>query len=394
MRGKAERRAGRMGEVAGADRLTDLEQLFEVGVGSVSVDHAAEHSFEPGAAFTAGRALPTALVGVEAHERQRCRRDVGGVVHHHDRPGAEHRPCGADELALERQVELLGREPRRRTATGHERLELVAVADALAELVAVQQIAERGGAVDDLEHAGAVHVPTDGNHAGAGARDGADGRVRLDAVVHQPRQVRQRLDVVHDRGLAVEADGRREVRGLESRLAALALEALDERRLLADHIGTRTPVQHDVDTEVRAEDVPSDVAGGVRIVERQRHSLVRQGHLATNVEETLRQPCGVARDQAALDELVWISLEEQAVLVRAGFALVTVDDQVPGELARRHETPLGSGREPGAAAAEHRGTSNLVVDFRGRLGQRLLQAVVPAGGEVPIEGVAVFVGES
>ena len=59
-------------------------------------------------------------------------------------------PAAPTELGLERQVELVGQEPRRRAAAGHERLQLVAVADAAAELVAVEQVAERGGAVDDL----------------------------------------------------------------------------------------------------------------------------------------------------------------------------------------------------------------------------------------------------
>ena len=50
--------------------------------------------------------------------------DVGGLVHHDDRAGAEHRAGRADELVLERQVELLGQEPRRRAAAGDERLQL------------------------------------------------------------------------------------------------------------------------------------------------------------------------------------------------------------------------------------------------------------------------------
>ena len=84
-------------------------------------------------------------------------------------PGAEHRAGGAGERALERDVELVGDEPRRRAAAGHERLQLVVVADALAELLAVDQVAERRGAVDDLEHAGPLDVPGHGDHARARA---------------------------------------------------------------------------------------------------------------------------------------------------------------------------------------------------------------------------------
>ena len=67
---------------------------------------------------------------------------------------------------------------------------------------------------------------------------------------HQPRQVGERLDVVDDRRLAVQADGRGEERRLQARHAAIAFEALDQRRLLADHVRAGAPVQHDVDTEV------------------------------------------------------------------------------------------------------------------------------------------------
>ena len=90
------------------------------------------------------------------------------------------------------------------------------------------------------------------------------------AVDDDPREVGQRLDVVDDRGLQVEALGRREERRLEPGHAPVALEALDERRLLADDVGAGAPVQDDVDGEVGAEDVLADVAGGVGLVERLR----------------------------------------------------------------------------------------------------------------------------
>ena len=160
-------------------------------------------------------------------------------------------PADAGGAALERDVELVGQEPRCRTATGHERLELVAVADALAELVAVDQVAERGRAVDDLVHAGPLDVARHGDHARARRRLGADRGVGGRAVERDERQVRQRLDVVDDRRLAVQPDRGREVRRLEARHAALALERLDQRRLLAHHVGAGAPVQDDVDAEVR-----------------------------------------------------------------------------------------------------------------------------------------------
>jgi hypothetical protein len=72
-------------EGAGADRLTDLDQLVEVALGAVTVDDAAHDPLQPGAAFAARHTLPARLVCVEPSEGERRRRDVSGLVHHHHR---------------------------------------------------------------------------------------------------------------------------------------------------------------------------------------------------------------------------------------------------------------------------------------------------------------------
>ena len=271
---------------------------------------------------------------------------------------------------------------------GHERLQLVAVADALAEVLAVQEVAERRRAVDDLEHARPLDVAGHGDHARAGRRLGADAEVGGGVVAQQPRQVGQRLDVVDDRRLAVQADGGREERRLEAGHAAVALEALDQRRLLADHVRAGAPLHDDVDREVGAEDVLADVAGGVRLVERGGDALLGHRHLAADVEEALREAGGVAGDQAALDQLVRVELHQQPVLVGAGLALVAVDDEVAGPDALRGEAPLDAGREAGAAATEDGRRADLLVDGLGRAGQRRLEALVAVGGEEAVERVA------
>ena len=174
--------AGRVREGAGADRLADAVQQVEVLGRAVAVADAGEDALQPRAALATRHALAARLVGVEAGERQGRHGDVRGLVHHHDRPRAGHRPGRADELVLVRQVELVGEEPRRRAAAGDERLELVVVANALAELLAVDHLAERRRAVDDLEDTRPLDVPGDRDHAGAGRRLAADGRVGGGAV--------------------------------------------------------------------------------------------------------------------------------------------------------------------------------------------------------------------
>ena len=95
------------------------------------------------------------------------------------------------------------------------------------------------------------------------------------------------LHVVDDGGRAVEADSRREKGRLDAGIAALALQALEQGRLLAADVGPGTGVDHDVDREVAAEDVAADGAVGVGLVEGGLEPLDGQGELAPDVEEDL-----------------------------------------------------------------------------------------------------------
>ena len=212
-------------------------------------------------------------------------------------------------------------------------------------------------------------------------------------LAQQPRQVGERLDVVDDRRLAVQADGGREERRLQARHATVALEALDERRLLADDVRAGAPRHDDVDGEVGAEDVPADVAGGVGLVERGRHPLLGVGHLAADVQEALRQADRVAGDEAALDQLVGIELHEEAVLVRTRLALVAVDDEVARPHPLGRQPPLDAGGEAGAATAEDGGRADLLVDRLRRPAERGPQTLVAVGGEVAGERVRVVAPE-
>ena len=288
---------------------------------------------------------------------------------------------------------MLGEQPRGGAAAGDEHLELVAVAHALAVVVAVDEVFVGGDTLLDLVDAGAFHVAGDGEHASAGRGLAAELLVGVGAVLEHPRQVRERLDVVHDRGLAVEADGGREERRLEAGHAPVAFEALDECGLFADDVGARTPVQDDVDREVRSEDVLADVAGFVGLVEGVGETLLGDRHLTAHVQEALRETDRVAGDQAAFDELVRVALHEEAVLVGAGLRLVAVDDEVARPDLGRAEAPLDAGRETGAAPAEERALADDVVALLGSLGEGLLESLVAAGRQVAVERVAVLVAE-
>ena len=89
---------------------------------------------------------------------------------------------------------------------------------------------------------------------------GADRGERLAALEQDERDVGQRLDVVDDGRLAEQPDLDRE-RRLVARLAALALDRLEERRLLAADVGAGAAPELDVEGEARAQDVGAEQAG-------------------------------------------------------------------------------------------------------------------------------------
>src|SRR6516165_7441503 len=130
---------------AGADVVGHVEEQVEVTRAPVAVDDAPQDTFEPRRAFPSRRALATTLLGEEAHEAPARLHHVGGVVHHDDGARAEHRPGLVDGRLVERQVELVGQEPWRRRTTRNEGLQLMTVANAVAELRRFDQLAEGRG---------------------------------------------------------------------------------------------------------------------------------------------------------------------------------------------------------------------------------------------------------
>src|SRR4029453_1608536 len=91
----------------------------------------------------------------------------------------------------------------------------------------------------------------------------------------------------------VEPGDRRKGR-LRARLAALALERLEERRLLAADVGARAAV----DDDRRA----AEVLALPQLLERRDEDLVLALVLAADVDEDVRRLDRPRRDQAALEE--------------------------------------------------------------------------------------------
>src|SRR5690606_35613244 len=106
-----------------------------------------------------------------------------------------------------------------------------------------------------LEDAGLLHVPVHAEEANAAVVKVVDRRELRELLAAEDEGGRHRcdrLEVVHRRR-AAERAGLGGEGGLEARLAALALERVEERRLLAADLRARAGVDDDVDRVVLPE---------------------------------------------------------------------------------------------------------------------------------------------
>ena len=194
---------------------------------------------------------------------------------------------------------------------------------------------------------------------------------------HDDRHVHQRLDVVDQRRPPVEAlDGRE--RRLQPRVAALALERVEQRGLLAADVGAGAAVHHEVERVVGAEDALAEVAGGARLGHRGVEHVGGDHVLAPDEDERLVGADRVGADDDPLDQLMRVLLHQLAVLERAGLGLVGVADEVLVHRPPGDEGHLLAHREAGAAAAADGGVEHLLHHVLRLHLQRLAQHVVAA----------------
>ena len=182
-----------------------------------------------------------------------------------------------------------------RAAARLERLERAALPDPAALLL--EQLADRRAELH-LVVAGAVDVAAAAEHPCPRALLGAERLEPLAAALDDVRHVAQRLDVVHDGRLAVEALDRRE-RRLEPRLTAKPLQRLDQGRLLTADVCARAAVDDDVAVETAAEDVLADVAAGARLLDRALEQEALVVVLTADVDEGGVRPAARTTRSAA-----------------------------------------------------------------------------------------------
>ena len=200
------------------------------------------------------------------------------------------------------------------------------------------------------------------------------------------RHVGERLDVVDQGRPAVEALHRREWR-LQPRVAALALERVEQRRLLAADVGAGAAVDDQLQVAVGAEDVLAEVAGLIRFGDRGVEDVGLRVVLAADEDEGVADAGGERGDRDPLDQLVRVALHQLAVLEGARLGLVGVAAEVLVDAAAAgQEAGLLAHREAGAAAAAQPRLFELLEHLVGLqlavgLLQRRVAAVALVAGE-------------
>ena len=209
----------------------------------------------------------------------------------------------------------------------------------------------------DLVVAGPLHVAGDRGDLGARRLLGAEALEPVGARGDDVRGVGERLDVVDQRRPVVETLHGRE-RRLEARVAALALQRVEQRRLLAADVGAGAAVDDELHLLAGAEHVLAEEAGLVGLLDGRVEDVALQVVLAADVDEAAVRPGGAGGDGDPLDQLVRVLLHQLAVLEGAGLGLVGVAAEVLVHVAARQEArpscPSRSRRRRGRAGPSPR----------------------------------------
>ena len=216
----------------------------------------------------------------------------------------------------------------------------------------------------DLVVAGPLHVAGDRDDLGAGRLLGAEALEPVGARGDDVRHVGERLDVVDQGRPVVEALDGREGR-LQPRVAALALERVEQSGLLAADVGAGAAVDDQLHLLAGAEHVLAEEAGLVGLLDRRVEDVALQVVLAADVDEAAVGPGGAGGDDDPLDQLVRVLLHQLAVLEGARLGLVGVAAEVLVHVAAGQEGGLLAHREAGAAAAPQAGVLELLQDLLG-----------------------------
>ena len=271
--------------------LAEQRQLRSTPPSGAPRDEPRERLLLAHGSHPAGHALAARLVAEEGGDALEQARQVDGLVEHDHDARAEGRPGVARVLEGERHVELVGADEAPRGASQQHRLQRRPAGTPPASSSSSRSVAPKRHLVQprprdvagDAEELGPGRALRCRRAANAGA-----------GPEHDVEHVHERLDVVHDRRLAEEADLDRE-RRLVARLAAVALDRVEERGLLAADVGARAAAHLDVEAKpspiTSSPRKPRVARDGERVLER----VMRLRVLAAHVDVAALAAGGVAR---------------------------------------------------------------------------------------------------
>ena len=362
------------------DVVAELFHLIEILERAVAGRDLVEHFEKASRTDTARRALAAALVDREVEEEARDVDHAGRVVHDDHTAGAHHSADLDQVVIIDRQIEILRRDAAAGRTAGLNGLKLSAVRDAAADVI--DDLAERG-AHRDLNEAGVDDLAAECEDLGALALLGAHGGEPLCALQNDLRDVRERFNVVDDRGLTEQALVRRE-RGLVSRLAAVALDGGQKRGLFAANERACAETDFDVEIKAGAEDILAQEAVFTRLADCDLKTLDRDRVLCTDVDVALVRADRVTCDRHCLEDRMRVAFEDGTVHECAGVALVRVaDDVLLRDLIPCRKVPLHAGREACAAsAAKARILHDLDDLLRRHFGEYLAERGIAVHGDV------------
>ena len=172
--------------------------------------------------------------------------------------------------------------------------------------------------------------------------------------------------------------------------AALALDGVEQRRLLAADERASAQAQMTVKAEVGAQYVLAQQALLPGLGDGDAQALDRDGILRADIEIAVLRADGVACDHHALDHCQGVALEDRAVHERAGVALVAVADHIlVVALGIVGELPLPARGEARATTTANAGGEHLVDDLLAGHGQRPLQTLERAHAQRLVDVLGV-----
>ena len=253
---------------AAGDVVGDVFEVLRIVGACALVDDAGGDLGHPEAAFAAGGALSAAFVGVELVQVVQGPDHVARVVHDHHAAATDHGASGLERGGIHRQIEerrifvdhlsigtfdfefenLASAENLGGTAAGDDGLERASGFESTANII--DQLAESHGAAGEFVEAGANDIAAHAHGARAAVAGSAHFGIFLGAHGDDVLHMADRLHIVHDGRLHVEAEHGGEIRRLDAGVGAFALEGFEKAGFLAANVGAGALV--DIDVEVEA----------------------------------------------------------------------------------------------------------------------------------------------